>query len=393
MRILFIADANATNASAWMEYFANKLGHDVHVIAMKKPERRLENVETHALATKTKTGYLFRVPQISRLVREIRPDILVGYRIQSYGFLAASTGFHPLVLAGQCESIVWPPDSRVNRRFSRYAISHADLIHAWSEGMARALLRLGARPEIVHTYPRGVRTDVFFPAKERPPSPAKTIIITRGLSPEYHHKALLQAVMQIKKNYAQELDCLILGDGPQRTSLESLAANSGLGDRIRLPGFLPQERVADYLRRSEVYVSLVSTDGVSASLLEAMACGIFPIVPDIPANRFWIHDGRNGFLLPMQDWQRDRMAGFLKPPDDYPLLAKKIVAALSDDELREEARAINLGLVQKKADWARNMAQMEESWIQLVQSGRCTLPAAMRASLTGCIHSYGRSAS
>jgi hypothetical protein len=42
MRIIFIADANATSASAWMEYFANKLGHDVNVIAMKKPERRLE---------------------------------------------------------------------------------------------------------------------------------------------------------------------------------------------------------------------------------------------------------------------------------------------------------------------------------------------------------------
>lgn len=244
--------------------------------------------------------------------------------------------------------------------------------------MERALLKLGAQPEIVHTYPRGVKTDIFHPAKERPPSPVKTIITTRGLSREYHHKVLLQAVMQIKKDYAQELECFILGDGPERTNLQSLVAHSGLGDQVRLLGFMPHEQVAVYLRRSEVYVSLVSTDGVSSSLLEAMACGIFPIVPDIPANRLWIHDGRNGFLLPTQDWQRDRMPGFLKPPDDYPLLAKKIVAALSDDELREEARAINLELVQKKANWARNMARMEEAWQQLVQSGGHTQPAAMQ---------------
>jgi glycosyltransferase involved in cell wall biosynthesis len=40
-----------------------------------------------------------------------------------------------------------------------------------------------------------------------------------------------------------------------------------------------------------------STEGVSASLFEAMACGCFPIVSDLPGNRHWIQQKVNGILV------------------------------------------------------------------------------------------------
>ena len=44
------------------------------------------------------------------------------------------------------------------------------------------------------------------------------------------------------------------------------------------------------------YIAAINTDGVSASLLEAMAVGLLPIVPDNPANRNWIDPGHTGLL-------------------------------------------------------------------------------------------------
>src|SRR5204863_7768121 len=89
------------------------------------------------------------------------------------------------------------------------------------------------------------------------------------------------------------------------------------------------------LANSDLYISLIETDGVSASLLEAMATGILPIVPDHPANRFWITPGENGILLTD-----------LSPRS----IAESIVSASKDWSLRRRAWEQNVKTVQNRAD-------------------------------------------
>lgn len=48
--------------------------------------------------------------------------------------------------------------------------------------------------------------------------------------------------------------------------------------------------VGNLLYKNDVFISIPSSDSTSVSLLEAMCCGLFPIVSDLPANREWIHD-------------------------------------------------------------------------------------------------------
>ncbi len=67
-----------------------------------------------------------------------------------------------------------------------------------------------------------------------------------------------------------------------------------------------------------------------------MACGLFPVVTDIPANREWIRDGYNGYLV---------------PPDDELALAQRIKLALKDEALREKAGRTNTDLARQKASW------------------------------------------
>jgi glycosyltransferase involved in cell wall biosynthesis len=377
MRLLFIADINTTNASVWLSYFANELGHDVHVIAMRPVRRTIAGVTVHDLGTNLKARYFARIPRIRRLVRTIGPDLLIAYRVQSHGFLAACSGFRPLALAGQCDTIAWPPDSPVRRLFCRYALRRADLISSWSEIMTANLVRLGARPEVISTYPRGVKTDVFFASSEPPPAPPYTLITTRGLATEYHQDAVMRSLSLVRRRFGSPLQYLVLGEGPMRGPLERLSVDLGLQDAISFLGLVPHAGVADHLRRSHVYVSLVSTEGVSASLLEAMACGVFPIVPDIPANRLWIEDGKNGFLVPMDRWRGDRARGFQAPPADGTALADQILAALRDETLRRRARAINSEIVRQKACWHSNMARMECAYRALVDR-RLSRPRAVR---------------
>ena len=95
--------------------------------------------------------------------------------------------------------------------------------------------------------------------------------------------------------------------------------------------------MADLLSGADIYVSTSPHDGTSVSLLEAMACGAFPIVTDIPANREWITQGETGFLI---------------PSNDEIGLASRIVEAIRSRGLMEGARKGNRKRVEQQARWS-----------------------------------------
>jgi glycosyltransferase involved in cell wall biosynthesis len=75
-----------------------------------------------------------------------------------------------------------------------------------------------------------------------------------------------------------------------------------------------------------------------------MAAGSFPVVTDIPANREWIKDGENGFLVPV---------------NEEGLLAKRIVSAIRDRELLEGAWRENLRTAEERVLWPVTIRKTE----------------------------------
>ena len=120
-------------------------------------------------------------------------------------------------------------------------------------------------------------------------------------------------------------------------------------------GSINNEQIPLYLRSADIYVSAVPTDGVSASLLEAMACSVFPVVVNNISNRQWIVDGENGFLM---------------PPKNSRFFAKKIIEAFRNKEMRKCAGQKNKILIKDKACWDTNMAQIEKIYIKLISEGQ-----------------------
>jgi glycosyltransferase involved in cell wall biosynthesis len=95
------------------------------------------------------------------------------------------------------------------------------------------------------------------------------------------------------------VEVVIAGEGPLLDSLHQLARDLGVAETIAFPGRLTPVEVADQLRSSLVYASTPETEGVSASLLEALACGCVPVVSNLPGNREWVRDGIDGVLVPV----------------------------------------------------------------------------------------------
>ena len=89
---------------------------------------------------------------------------------------------------------------------------------------------------------------------------------------------------------------LLVGDGPERSSLERLARDLGVAGRVIFAGY--QADPAPYLAAMNLFVLPSRSEGLSVALLEAMAAGVPVLVTEVGANREVIADGEAGTLLP-----------------------------------------------------------------------------------------------
>jgi glycosyltransferase involved in cell wall biosynthesis len=352
MRICFVAHAGSANTASWCNHLSDVLGHDVHVVSLCDGAGLSASVTLHVL-TASWPGplcYFGALPQARRAVSRIAPDLVVGYRAISYGFLAAATGFHPLAIAAQGR-VVSPPGAVIKGVLAGFALRRADVVNSWGPHMTERLVEVGADPEKIVTCPRGIDLSLFT-ASDGGASRTPSVIVTRTFHRAYRHDMILRALSLVADEHP-DLSAALVGDGEARAELVDLSRELGMSDRVEFPGVLSPDALAGRLREASVYVSSVATDGVSASLLEAMASGTYPIVTDNVANRLWIEDGRNGTLV----------AG--REPEDF---ARAIAGALTDDGLRSGAAAINRTIVEERADLFRNMKTIERAYHELVES-------------------------
>ena len=239
---------------------------------------------------------------MQRIIRELKPDILLAYRVTSYGYLAATTGFHPLVLAAQNENIVFLTGPSFFRRHflsfcARYAIARADLIHAWAENIAEGLIRHGASDKQILTMHRGIDLSMFQAVQKKQFNKTSPVFVsTRSLYPEYNIDRVIEAFACVAREIPGAR-LKILGKGSEATHLKKITASLSLDDKVTFLGRLDHDKLAEELRSSDFYISVIDTEGLSSSLIESIACQAVPIVYDMTSSRALVEDRINGLLL------------------------------------------------------------------------------------------------
>ena len=157
------------------------------------------------------------------------------------------------------------------------------------------------------------------PPEPAPPGAPPPYIAAMGsLRPVKGFSFLLRAFATLHKEFSN-WSLLILGEGPQRDELESLAHTLEIRDRVHLPGRV--DNPAPHLLQAELFVLPSLSEGFPNSLCEAMACGLPAVASDCrsgPAEI--IRDGHDGLLV---------------PPGDETALAQSLAALMRDKTQRE----------------------------------------------------------
>jgi glycosyltransferase involved in cell wall biosynthesis len=109
---------------------------------------------------------------------------------------------------------------------------------------------------------------------------------------------LLEALAQVQTPF----ECLIFGDGSQRSYCEDLCQSLGLDDRVHFRGFLKAGDIAKhYLECSVAMVSSVWPEPFGMAGPEAMRHGLPVVAFDVGGISEWLVDGVNGYLVPRMD--------------------------------------------------------------------------------------------
>lgn len=236
-----------------------------------------------------------------------------------------------------------------------------DGVIIFSEVQRELLSRLGVAPENITVIPNGVDADKYSPgssdskANLRAKFNAKHLFVYQGrLATEKNVEALLRAWKQ--SDMGEECKLLIVGDGPLKPSLEPIYGPEY--NIIWLGTVADEQERIEILRGADVFVLPSLVEGLSLSLLEAMACGVACIATDAGADGE-VLEGGAGALMNTQGVVGQLQALlplFRAQPELRSLLGKK-------------ARA----RVLERYTLSSNITQVENLYTQVLQQRRVPL--------------------
>lgn len=145
---------------------------------------------------------------------------------------------------------------------------------------AAVLRDFPAAADRTHVVPNGVDTAAVRSARPFTGQP-RTILSLGRLEPYKRVAVLLRALPSIPG----DVQLVVVGEGSQREELSRLAAELGVGDRVRFLGRLDTDEVYRWLRTAAVLVSLSEQEAFGMAPVEAATAGARVVLSDIPAHR------------------------------------------------------------------------------------------------------------
>jgi glycosyltransferase involved in cell wall biosynthesis len=234
----------------------------------------------------------------------------------------------------------------------RWVIRQSDHVTVVSNVMKLMLQEQGCDPRFISVQPMGVDLKhCFVPGNEA--GKQSDLVFVGRLVEKKGVATLIEALSKLQSDFPT-LKLTIVGDGPEKDSLQALAGRLGVARQVEFAGAVENSLVPDWYRSARIAVipSIVAADGDQEGLglvaVEALGCGCATIVSDLPA---------------LGDVVRDRDNGLVFRAGDSLDLATKIRQLLSNNALYEQLVHNSNRSVSSQFDWE----QVGRSYIERIE--------------------------
>jgi colanic acid/amylovoran biosynthesis glycosyltransferase len=169
-----------------------------------------------------------------------------------------------------------------------------------------------------HVVRLGVDPMVLTPTARTPLTQTIEIVCTGRLVAAKGHQVLLEALLLLHRQ-GLDLHCTLIGDGPERASLERFVHDHELGEVVAFASALSHQATLELVRHADIFALASFAEGIPVALMEAMALGV-PCVSTMIAG--------------IPELIRNEVDGLLVPPANAPALADALRLLLEDPTLR-----------------------------------------------------------
>jgi glycosyltransferase involved in cell wall biosynthesis len=235
------------------------------------------------------------IPRLAWLLRRWNADVVHTHdnRALFYAAPASRLARIPRVVHTR-HGLSFGASDRERKAFPHLA-RLADQVVCISRDCAADSLREGVSPRRVRTIWNGIDLARFAYTGPEPDGPA---VIVARLNPVKDIGTLLRALaIAVREEPSARLE--IAGDGPSRADLEQLASDLGLDQAVRFLGEVHD--VPAVLHRARLFILSSVSEGISLTLLEAMARGLPIVATRVGGNPEVVVDGQTGYLVPAGD--------------------------------------------------------------------------------------------
>jgi glycosyltransferase involved in cell wall biosynthesis len=346
----------------------SKTEHEIYYLKLEANQRQVEdrpvpeNVQQILWAGGQREFHWSYLPRLvldfRRIVKRIKPDIVHAGPIQTCAFIAALSGFRPILTKSWGYDLVKDADSSKWMQWvTRYTLTRSAFFTSDANVTRDKAVAFGMEPENIVVFPWGVNVERFHPQKvsgqkskvkgrksEVENRKSITLFCSRTWEAIYGVDVLAKAFVRVA-SVNPDVNLILLGGGSQGARIRQILMNGGVMERVHFGGQVGQRDLPRWYHMADIYISPSHVDGSSVSLLEALACGMPCLVSDIAGNREWVEEGVNGWLF------RDGNV------DD---LAEKILLAIKSRRSWGRIGKTARKVAEERADWKKNFGKLLE---------------------------------
>jgi glycosyltransferase involved in cell wall biosynthesis len=294
-----------------------------------------------------------------RILRRFQPQLLHAHYIGEHAWVAALSGFRPLVLTAWGGDVLADQgafDRRIQRILTPFAIRSAALLTADAASVVEVLDRYRAPRTPVLLIRLGADRALFHPGinttslrRELDQGDGPVVLSSRSFQPIYRIETIMRAwsMVAARRPDARLLLKSYIADSEYTALLHRLARELGIERSVRFAGITEHAALPAFYNLAAVTVSVPASDGLPATALEAMACGSALVVTDLPWTAGIVVHEQNALLVPI---------------DDPAALAAALLRLLDDDALRRRLVENGLATSAEYGDWEREMGKMERAY-------------------------------
>ena len=310
--------------------FLQNEGHNVDIISSEN---------TFTIPIKGLKNLSFMISSFIKLKFKKDFDIIHAHNIPSALAMKNSTGKKILTIHGifskQIGQIHNTSLENISRKYEINALSWADVITVISKESSNYYSNFGYN---VSQIPNGINiSDLKQKSDKQYP---KQIIYAGRLSKEKGSETLFKICNQLN----DEVDLIIVGDGPEKQKFKDIKSKKN----IHFIGYQSHEKTISLIRGSDILIQPSLSEGISTTLLEAMACKTCIITSNVGGNLELIENHKTGILI---------------DPTNDELFVKTIYELVHDESLRKKLSETAFNII-KEYDW-KNIGK---KYLQLYES-------------------------